>query len=98
MTEADLKSANKSITNINDITPGEKIHVPGDAPNTTYHVVSGDTGKRLFEQRAWDSCSTILGTSIAKDDHTTFQKLEKLNPNVTWTDLIPGSTLIVPRD
>ena len=38
------------------------------------------------------------GQSIAKQDNTTFQKLEKLNPDVNWNNLQIGSTLIVPRD
>jgi LysM repeat protein len=48
VTEADLKKANPNITNINQLTPGEKVHVPGDAPNTTYHVKSGDTGQSMY--------------------------------------------------
>lgn len=47
VSDADLKKANSSITNTNQITPGETIHVPGDAPNTTYHVKSGDTGDSI---------------------------------------------------
>ena len=50
VTEAGLKKANSSITNVNQLTPGEKIHVPGDAPNTTYKVESGDTGTTIAQK------------------------------------------------
>jgi len=49
VTEADFKNANSSI-NINQLTPGEKLHVPGDAPNTTYTVKSGDTGTSIAQK------------------------------------------------
>ena len=50
VSHADLKKANPNVANPSQITPGEHIHVPGDAPNTTYHVKSGDTGTSIAQK------------------------------------------------